>query len=71
MVMHVFDLSTQAGEASRSLCIQSQPGLQSEFQVIQGYIVRASLKNFLIIVRLKVSERETEFELYLMIYISR
>jgi hypothetical protein len=31
-VVHAFNLRTLEVKASRSLCVQSQPGLQSEFQ---------------------------------------
>jgi hypothetical protein len=41
---HTFNPSTQEAEAGRSLWVQGQPGLQSEFQDIQGYIVTHCLK---------------------------
>ena len=37
VVAHAFNPSTQEAEASGSLYVQVQPGLQSEFQDSQGY----------------------------------
>jgi hypothetical protein len=37
MLVHMFTLSTWKAEAGRSLWIQSQSGLQSEFQDSQSY----------------------------------
>ena len=36
VVAQAFNPSSQEAEAGRSLCIQGQPGLQSEFQDNQG-----------------------------------
>lgn len=44
MVSLAFNLSIQETEERRSLLLWGQPGLHSEFQAIQGYIVRLCLK---------------------------
>jgi len=50
MVAHVFNPSTQEAEAGVYLWVQGQPGLQREFQDIQGYLERTFLKkNFFFI----------------------
>ena len=42
--MHTINPSTQEAEAGGSLCFHGQPGLQSEFQVSQGYTEKPCLK---------------------------
>ena len=37
MVVHAFNPSTWEAEAGRSLCVQGQPGLQSQFQASWSY----------------------------------
>jgi hypothetical protein len=44
VVAHAFNLSTLKAEAGRSLRVQGQPDLQSEFQDIQNYVDRSCLK---------------------------
>ena len=45
MVAHAFNLSTWEAEAGGFLsCRRGQPGLQSEFQVSQGYTEKPCLK---------------------------
>jgi hypothetical protein len=43
VVMHTFSPITWEAEAGRSLWVQSQPGLQSEFQNSQGYTEKPCL----------------------------
>lgn len=43
MVVHAFNHGIQEAQASGALQIQEQPGLQSQFQASQGYIVRHCL----------------------------
>jgi hypothetical protein len=45
MVVHAFNLSTQVAEAGRSLWVQGQPDLQSQYQDSQGYTEKPCLKN--------------------------
>lgn len=42
---HILDLSTRETEESKPLLIQDQPGLPSDFQASQGYIMRPYLKS--------------------------
>ena len=44
-VMQFFHASTWEAESGRSLWVQGQPGLHSEFQASGGYKVRSCLKN--------------------------
>ena len=44
VVAHSFNPSTWEAEASPSLCIQGQPGLQSKFQDNQGYTEKPCLE---------------------------
>ena len=44
MVGHTFNFSTHDADAGRSLWVQGQPGLNSEFQDSQGYGERLCLK---------------------------
>ena len=41
---HSFNPSTKEAEAGRSLWVQGQPGLQSEFQDSQGYTEKPCLE---------------------------
>lgn len=43
-MVKAFNPSTQKTEASKSLCIWGQPGLLSEFQESQGYIMKCCLR---------------------------
>ena len=45
MVAHTFNHSTQKAQAGRSLQIQGQPGLESEFQHSQDYKGKPCFKN--------------------------
>lgn len=47
MVAHTFNINTQKTEAVRSLCVWSQPDLQSEYQDSQDYTEKLCLKTFL------------------------
>lgn len=42
MVVHIFDPSTQTTELGRSLYVQGQCGLYTEFSARQGYTVGLS-----------------------------
>jgi hypothetical protein len=44
VVVYTFNLSTQEAEADRSLWVQRQPGLQSEFQDSPGYTEKPCFK---------------------------
>ena len=44
MYIFIFNPSTWEAEAVRSLWVPDQPGLHSEFQDSQGYIIRLCLK---------------------------
>lgn len=51
VVAKIFNPITEEGKAGKSLCIQGQTGLSSEFQESQNYVVRHCLKN-------KIKERK-------------
>ena len=44
MRVHAFNPSAQEAEAGRSLRVQGQPGIQSEFQDSLGHIEKRCLK---------------------------
>ena len=43
-MVHSFNPTSQEAEAGRSLWVQNQPGLQSEFQGSQGYTEKPCLR---------------------------